>query len=1313
MPTRIDTLYYDIEAVDSQFRGGIGQDAKALQGLERAGASARIPLGALDTAMQTSARSAGTLERGFVGAERAANQLATLVKSFGILLGLSKLREYADGWVLMSARISLVTDSTAELNQVQAKLFQLSQETRQDLGATVDLYARMARSTKQLGLTQQDLLTITRAVNQAFVVSGATGVEASQAMIQLGQALASGTLRGDELRSVLEQAPRLAQAIATGMGTTIGQLRVLGAQGKLTSKEIADAILSQAAKINEEFGHFPLTIAQGFTLVSNSVQKFVGETSEATAAGRTLAGTLRTVAEHMAGIANAALTLTAIGVARWFGGVGTTITEFVVRQRAAAAATKAMEAAAIQEALARKGEAAAALETARATQAATAAKVADIQATRAAILASRELAVANLQAAQATLASPTARVPIANLAPLGGAAVEREMARRAAATRAASAATKEMATLGAQQARVEAELAAATAASAAAQRSTALATTAAARATVGATAAMEGMTLGARVAAGAVGLLRGALSLLGGWVGVGILAIAGAFAVLSHNAQAAREEAEKFKESMHGLSPREYGAIVADLEAKIAHATDVLNGVTPDTDAKGNRRPLTGGRVRELQQSIVEWRKNLAVIQELAKETAAATGGGGGGGDNGNAQKIADLQQRVADMIAQGKTTTELGKLRLELQKLLGEAEKAGLAGSALDEFKAKLEEVYNLSKQKVGESLVEQIRAQLAQLTPTLVDDMKREMEKLEALRPQLVEAGATPDQLAEFDRLKQMREQLIEVQKQAEDVDALITQIGREPAGATAYEFIALDAKQRTLEALKEEAKSDAVIKAIEKEILKIERERKQLADDRSKKDKKDKKDAQDAKGDRDEATRKVRAQAQAIRDAVNGALELGRAFGIVSDETARTLTNIGNIAAGIGPLSDAIKGGGFGSILGAALPVAGGLSGLVTSMLAESPEEKLRREQIAANTRALENLTTHIGDLINTTVTGSSLSAARDIFSDPGIADRLSRNDLDFQPNREQRKKLKADIYARFAAQGFSIEDVQKLAEQFDIKLGDSIETWQQFAEAVQKADLNAYLDSYAGSLQQLHDSFEVYDITDPVERLRKTVQVLGGANGIPAIAKVFQGLDVGNAEDREKALERLQQLFEDLSNAKLSAADFGAATIDEARQQILDTIQGIRDAAQNGTATGPSGTGGFNVSREITEATGSRIGGLLTSANVWAQQTAANTAIIARALTGASAPIQPIPPPAVPASTVPAPIATDGAASGGGGGDTYDITLELNFEAGSLVGSNDPTEIGRRIADPLLEAIDRGMGQRNIVRRHSRGDVVIPQ
>lgn len=220
---------------------------------------------------------------------RLANSVKILASSYLSLQGVKALVEIADTYTLLEGRLRLVTGSSQELASVQQQLYGIAQQTRTTYEGTVDMYTRFARATKDTSISQSELMTIILGVNQALIVSGAKSTEAQAAMFQLSQGLASGTLRGEELNSVLEQTPRVAQMIADGMGITIGQLREFGEEGKLTSDVVLRALQSEAANVSKEFAQMPTTVGQAGVVLSNTLKDLVADANEGTGATNEIA----------------------------------------------------------------------------------------------------------------------------------------------------------------------------------------------------------------------------------------------------------------------------------------------------------------------------------------------------------------------------------------------------------------------------------------------------------------------------------------------------------------------------------------------------------------------------------------------------------------------------------------------------------------------------------------------------------------------------------------------------------------------------------------------------------------------------------------------------------------------------------------------------------------------------------------------------------------------------------------------------------------------------------------------------------------
>ena len=198
----------------------------------------------------------------------------------GIAAAVTKSISAVDSLLNATGRLKLVTSSMQELEDVSKRLLNIANETRVGFAGVVDIHARLAMSLERLHPSQEKMLEATKAINKSLIISGSSAQSAEAALIQLGQGLASDALRGQELMSVIEQTPRLAKAIAEGMGISIGQLRKVAEEGKLTAQTVFDAILSQKDKLAEEFAQMPKTFSQSIVVLGNNIQSILGKLNE-------------------------------------------------------------------------------------------------------------------------------------------------------------------------------------------------------------------------------------------------------------------------------------------------------------------------------------------------------------------------------------------------------------------------------------------------------------------------------------------------------------------------------------------------------------------------------------------------------------------------------------------------------------------------------------------------------------------------------------------------------------------------------------------------------------------------------------------------------------------------------------------------------------------------------------------------------------------------------------------------------------------------------------------------------------------------
>lgn len=213
----------------------------------------------------------------------------------------AKIAAAAEQYANLTNRLRLVTEGADQLAYAQQSVYEIAQNSRQPLETTAQVYQRIAQNGKQLGLSMSEVASVTETVAKAVSISGSTAQAADAAMVQFGQALASGTLRGEELSSIMEQTPALAQAIARGLGVTIGQLRALGAEGKLTSEAVVTALQNQKDQVDQLSASLNMTVSQAMTAFNNSLVATVGRLDEATGASRALANGIASLASAMDG----------------------------------------------------------------------------------------------------------------------------------------------------------------------------------------------------------------------------------------------------------------------------------------------------------------------------------------------------------------------------------------------------------------------------------------------------------------------------------------------------------------------------------------------------------------------------------------------------------------------------------------------------------------------------------------------------------------------------------------------------------------------------------------------------------------------------------------------------------------------------------------------------------------------------------------------------------------------------------------------------------------------------------------------------
>lgn len=568
-----------------------------------------------------------------------------------------RLAHVADGYQNVQAKIRLVTNTQEDFVRTSQQALDIAQKTFTSYDSVASLVGRTTRAMEGLGHSNEiaiaTSLALSNTIAKGLAIGGSTAQESSASIIQLTQALASNKLAGDEFRSFMENAPRLAVGLSHSLGVSIGELRKLSLEGKLTTDIVVKGLLAQAAAIEEEFKQVPLTVGRAWQIMSNDFMVYIGQGAEATGITKALANSLIFLGKNLETIgkifasgfllyANRQMAAAVAGVINW------------IRQTQMAAAWS--QASAINAAK----DAAAQLEVARATAASTAAKVASARAshaqllaTQAVIVTAREEQIAKLSSLgleEAKIAATIASARAAGAQSFAIAILAEAEVNLARVQAARMAVVAELAALGVANTRSmqaqtasAASLAAAEVALAEAQAGAAAAATAAATAQTAAARASGG------AATGIAKLGSGLLAFVGGPVGLtiaGVAALGYALYALADAEESASKKADELiaqfdkaaaaarnfsvdPVKMINLSTDEVlGELKDDLkaaEAELSQLTEKLGGATGRmVDMYAGQAAMAQAEVDKLRQKINDLAVSSAMAAEAERERARA-----------------------------------------------------------------------------------------------------------------------------------------------------------------------------------------------------------------------------------------------------------------------------------------------------------------------------------------------------------------------------------------------------------------------------------------------------------------------------------------------------------------------------------------------------------------------------------------------------------------------------------------------------------------------------------------------------------------
>ncbi|UYZ74104.1 tape measure protein [Moraxella bovis] len=205
------------------------------------------------------------------------SQLGVAFATLGSAVSISHIVQTADNMQSLASKVRLATSSLDEHKAVQEQLRTISNAQKSSFEGVVDLYSSSHRALSELGKSQQDVINFTENMTMAMNIGGGSAQAQAAALTQLGQALGSGALRGDEFNSVAEQAPILLDLVAKEMGVATGALRGLAAEGAITSDVVYNAVVQATDSLTAMSAKMPTTFSQGVQVIKNEYNYLIDD----------------------------------------------------------------------------------------------------------------------------------------------------------------------------------------------------------------------------------------------------------------------------------------------------------------------------------------------------------------------------------------------------------------------------------------------------------------------------------------------------------------------------------------------------------------------------------------------------------------------------------------------------------------------------------------------------------------------------------------------------------------------------------------------------------------------------------------------------------------------------------------------------------------------------------------------------------------------------------------------------------------------------------------------------------------------------
>lgn len=505
----------------------------------------------------------------------------------------------ADEYSQMASRIRLVTESTLEYDMVQQRLMQTARNAYKPLMDVSELFVNTVRPIKEVGFATRDVLDLTEALSAGMVISGTKAQQSSSLMDQFSKAMIQGRLQGDSYNAVVQNAPRLQQALTDALGVTTQELDRMAAAGELTTNKVIPALNSQVAAMVDELERMPTSVEDARVVFNNAWTSYIGQANEAYSATGVLAAGIELAADNIETLAEVGLAVSVLLAGRGVSALGSYSAAVIRRaeaERMAAAATqRRMEQESAAAAQAQRREAA---ERAQAAQEALRAQ----QRARHAVAAAQE-DLNRAQSAQQLMAAERALETSRLQAQISDVGRQRSLNRLAEIRR-----TEQV--LANQQRTAQVALNTALVAEVSATRVAALAKVEYSRATAAATTATMSQTIAARAATVANASMAvaargaaGAMALMGGPAGAALLLTYGLYR-LSTGMTSASREARAARQSIADLSTSAEDAVEAFENLTLAQRNMTMQNIASEIEEQEAQMRQSLGRIYTLTQSF-------------------------------------------------------------------------------------------------------------------------------------------------------------------------------------------------------------------------------------------------------------------------------------------------------------------------------------------------------------------------------------------------------------------------------------------------------------------------------------------------------------------------------------------------------------------------------------------------------------------------------------------------------------------------------------------------------------------------------------